>query len=122
MNNRVVTTLIYAVIGLAIIGVISQLVTNTISFITSLFIMIGMGVAIFAVIYFLFIKRRTPNETKKYQQAVKQSQSKYKTHTTGPRRSSQKPQPTQKKKKARRRPTHLRVIDGEKSKKKRASN
>lgn len=122
MNNRVVTTLIYAVIGLAIIGVISQLVTNTISFITSLFIMIGMGVAIFAVIYFLFIKRRTPNETKKYQQAVKQSQSKYKTHSTDSRRPAQKPQPTQRKKKSRRRPTHLRVIDGEKSKKKRASN
>lgn len=121
MSRKVVTILIYSVIGLAILGVTTQLLTNTINFFTSLLIMIGIGAAVFAAIYFLFIKQRTPTEMKKYRQAVKQSKMKYKNTSKGASRFTPKSKSV-KTKKLRKRPTHLRVIEGNKSKKKRASN
>lgn len=126
MSRRVISILIYLVIGLAVIGVITQLVTNTVNFFTSLLVMVGLGVAVFAAIYFLFIKKRTPDEMKKYKQAVKQSKLKYNQSANEPKRPSRKPRSQQSRKKIRKRPTHLRVIEGNKSKskskKKRASN
>ncbi|MBP1950375.1 SA1362 family protein [Virgibacillus litoralis] len=110
---------VYVIIGLAVIGVIAQLFTNTASFLTNIIMMLGFGIAVFAVIYFVFIKKRTAShDTKKYKQAVKQSKSKYTNQSDKPRPTSKRPQPLQMKKKLNKRASHLRVIDGNKSKRK----
>lgn len=84
--------------------------------------MVGIGVVIFAAIYFLVLRQRPSSEMKKYKQAVKQSKMKYKTSPQSPVRSSNKPNSLSSRKRSRKRATHLRVIEGNKSKKKRASN
>lgn len=126
MARNKLSILVYIIMGLAVIGIISQLFTNTSSFIANLFFMIGIGVAISAAIYFIFLRKRTPsNDMKKYKQAVKQSKSKYKQQANPNIKSPTKKhvQPLQMKKKSTKRASHLRVIEGNKSKrKKRASN
>ncbi|WP_164668638.1 SA1362 family protein [Virgibacillus doumboii] len=114
------SVVVYTIIGLAVIGVIAQLFTNTASFLGNIMMMLGFGVAVFAVIYFIFLRKRAPsNDSKKYKQAVKQSKAKYKNHTSIPSNSSAKrTQPLQMKKKLNKRASHLRVIDGNKSKRK----
>lgn len=108
---------VYIVIGLAAIGLVSQLFTNTASFFTSIFTSLVIGMAVFAVIYFVFLKKRTPsNDQKKYKQAVKQSKSKYKPNTKPSQTKQSKP--AQIKKKSTKRASHLRVIDGNKNKRK----
>ncbi|HEX6594425.1 MAG TPA: SA1362 family protein [Bacillota bacterium] len=122
MARKTLPILIYGIIGLAIVGIFSELFTNTVNFLTSVFIMIGIGVAIFGAFYVIFLRNKNPSEMKKYRQAVKQSKRKYK-QTFKPASITTKFQTTQKRKKLRRRPHHLRVIEGNKSKrKKRASN
>ncbi|WP_246187537.1 SA1362 family protein [Ornithinibacillus caprae] len=119
------STFIYIIIGLAAIGLISQLFTNTVDFLLNILIMVGFGAAIFAVVYFLFLKKRAPStDMKKYKQAVRQSKTKYKQNTSMNMKPSQhRSQQVPIKKKIKKRPNHLRVIDGNKSKrKKRASN
>ncbi|WP_010530962.1 UbiA family prenyltransferase [Lentibacillus jeotgali] len=120
MGNNKGTLVVYLVIGLAIIGVVTQLFTNTASFLTSIFTMLGFGIAIFAVMYFVFFKKRTPsNDNKKYKKAVKQSKAKYSSQQNKPKTPSKRPQqPFSLKKKSNKRPSHLRVIDGNKSKRK----
>src|SRR5699024_320871 len=119
MGNHKSALLVYVIIGLAVIGVVTQLFTNTASFLTSIFTMLGFGIAIFAVMYFVFFKKRTPsNETKKYKQAVKQSKVKYSSQQNKPKYPSKRSQPFSLKKKSNKRPSHLRVIDGNKSKRK----
>jgi len=122
--SRIVSTLIYIIIGLAVIGVAAQLLTNTANFFISVLIMVGIGVAIFAVLYFFVLRQRPSSEMKKYKQAVKQSKLKYKDSNEGTNRSPKKLNALNKRKKTRRRASHLRVIEGNKSKskKKRASN
>ncbi|TMN20788.1 SA1362 family protein [Lentibacillus cibarius] len=112
--------LAYAIIGLAIIGVIAQLFTNTISFLMSVLMMIGFAVAFFALIYFFFLRRgNSSNDAKKYRQAVKQSKSKYNPKQSNPNHTaSQRPQKAGTKKKRNKRASHLKVIDGNKSKRK----
>ncbi|GGK02600.1 hypothetical protein GCM10007063_26160 [Lentibacillus kapialis] len=123
MGNNKGALLVYAVIGLALIGVVTQLFTNTASFLTSIFTMLGFGIAIFAIMYFVFFKKRTPsNDAKKYKQAVKQSKAKYSSQQTKPKTPSKRPQPFSFKKKSNKRPSHLRVIDGNKSKRKNRAN
>jgi len=120
VNNKG-SLLVYAIIGLAIIGVVTQLFSNTASFLTSILTMLGFGVAVFAVIYFVFLRKRTTsNESKKYKQAVKQSKAKYSSskQQTKPAASAKRPKPFSIKKKASKRTSHLRVIDGNKSKRK----
>lgn len=118
MARKVFSALIFTIIGLAAIGLVSQLFTNTVSFFTNIFIMLGVGIVLFAVFYFVFIKKRTPsNDMKKYKIAVKQSKAKYKdpkssTHTIISNKKNSTPQ----KKKWNKRAPHLRVIDGNKSK------
>lgn len=115
--NRVVSVVIYLIVGLAVIGVATQLVTNTASFFTSLFVMIGIGVAIAAALYFIFIrKRNSSNDMKKYKQAVKQSKMKYNNSSTTS--TTNKNQTKKSKKPLNKRASHLRVIEGNKSKKK----
>lgn len=74
--------------------------------------MLGIGVAIFAV-FFLFLSKGRDNddEMKKYKQAVKQSKIKY-------NRTSNKPRQTRPVKIKNKRASHLRVIEGNKSKRK----
>lgn len=126
MVRNKLSILVYVIIGLAVIGIFSQLLTNTSSFITNLFFMVGIGVAISAAIYFIFLRKKAPSDDmKKYKQAVKQSKTKYKQQTSPNLKSSTKKhvQPLQMKKKTTKRAGHLRVIEGNKSKrKKRASN
>ncbi|TFJ93696.1 SA1362 family protein [Lentibacillus salicampi] len=119
MSQNKGALLVYAVIGLAIIGVVAQLFTNTASFLTSIFTMVGFGIAVFALIYFLFFRKRTPgNDSKKYKKAVKQSKAKYSRQQNKPTTPSKRPQSFSLKKKSHKRPSHLRVIDGNKSKRK----
>ncbi|MBP1969724.1 anaerobic C4-dicarboxylate transporter [Virgibacillus natechei] len=119
MARSKLSVLIYILIGLAVVGVVSQLFTNTINFLTNIIIMIAIGVAIFAAFYFIFFRKRNPsnsNEMKKYKKAVKHSKAKYKDNKTAI--TNKKPQSIQSKKKLNKRATHLRVIDGNKHKKK----
>ncbi|MDY0396464.1 SA1362 family protein [Virgibacillus halophilus] len=51
MLRNVFSKLVYIIIGLAVIGIIAQLVTNTSGFLKSIFIMVG--VAAVATIAFL---------------------------------------------------------------------
>ncbi|HLR80692.1 MAG TPA: SA1362 family protein [Bacillota bacterium] len=125
MARKTLHVLIYGIIALAIIGIFSELFTNALNFVTSILIMIGVAALIFGAFYFIFLRNKgssTTSEMKKYRQAVKQSKRKYKNHG----KSTSKPtklQTTRGRKKVRRRPHHLRVIEGNKSKrKKRASN
>ncbi|UJL44823.1 hypothetical protein KFZ58_10250 [Virgibacillus sp. NKC19-16] len=120
MARNKMSVLIYTLIGLAVIGIVSQLFTNTANFFTSIFITLGIGIAIFAVFYFVFLRKKTPsNDMKKYKKAVKQSKAKYKqpkaTHQTA---TANRQQQTQIKRKVNKRAPHLRVIDGNKHKKK----
>lgn len=112
---------VYIIIGLAAIGLISQLFTNTTNFFSNLFISLGIGLAIFAVFYFVFLRKRTTsNEMKKYKQAVKQSKAKY-DHTQprkNPVSAGKTQQSIQPRKKRNKRATHLRVIEGNKAKRK----
>src|SRR5690625_581310 len=108
--SRIASTLIYLVIGLAVIGVAAQLLTNTVNFFTSVFIMVGVGVAIFAVLYFLVLRQRPSSEMKKYKQAVKQSKIKYKDSNEGTNRSPKKLNALNKRKKTRRRADRKSVV------------
>lgn len=114
------SVVVYTIIGLAAIGIIAQLFTNTASFIGNIMMMLGFGAAVFAVIYFVFLRKRTQtNDSKKYKQAVKQSKTKYKNDNGKPSNNSTKhTQSLQMKKKLNKRASHLRVIDGSKSKRK----
>ena len=111
---------VLVIIALAGIGLISQLFTNTADFLTSIMIMLGVGVAIFAVFYvFFFRKRNSSNAMKKYKSAVKQSKSKYTSKSYGGVSSNpKKKQAVQMKRKINKRAPHLRVIDGNKPKRK----
>jgi hypothetical protein len=119
MSSNKIATLVYVIIGLAAIGLVSQLFTNTIGFLTNIIMMVAVGLAIFGVIYLIFFRKKSPSdEAKKYKQAVKQSKAKYKNDE--PSRSvmtkSKKSNTSlQSRKKLHKRASHLRVIDGNKS-------
>lgn len=110
---------LYVILGLAGLGLISQLFTNPVNFLTDILIMLGIGLAIFAVIYFFFFRKRaSSNDMKKYKSAVRQSKSKYAPKNYSAISSNaQKKNSTQLKKKTNKRASHLRVIDGNKRKK-----
>lgn len=115
------SVLIYVIVGLAVLGLVTQLFTNTIGFFTNILVMIGIGLAVFAAIYFLFLKKQTSSSNmKKYKQAVKQSNLKYKKKEPISKMNMAKKQSQsiQMKKKSNKRAPHLRVIDGNKQKRK----
>lgn len=116
------SVLIYCILGLAAIGLITQLFGNTKGFLMNIFVMLAIAGAVFMVVYFLFIKKGTTtnSEMKKYRNAVKQSKMKYKNRSTPQLKNKQtkilsKSKP---RKSIGRRVTHLRVIDGKKNKEK----
>lgn len=106
---------IYLIIGLACFGLISQLFTNTAQFFKTILYVIGFSVVVFFLIRMIFFRNSArSSDMRKYKQAVKQSQLKYK------HRSQSKPtfKRTQRHRPIKRRASHLRVIDGHKSKNK----
>lgn len=120
MVRNISFVLIYTIIALALLGLVAKLFTNPVSLLISLFTILGVGVAIFALLYFLLQKRNTPSdEMKKYRQAVKQSKLKYNKNKPAHRTASKKQQPVLlKRKKRRKHAPHLRVIEGKKTEKK----
>lgn len=115
-KNSFVRFLIYGIIGLAVLGLIMQLINNTSNFLINTFISITFALAVFGLLYYFVLGgRNKTSDDKKYKQAVKQSHSKYVQNKAAPRANSHtKINPIKKKK----RPNHLRVIDGNKTKSK----
>ena len=113
--RRIPFILLCSIIVLAGFGLAIQLFSEPIQLVTSLiktFIVAGL---IFAIVYFLFFRsKQTNTSSKKYKQAVKQSQKKYgkpnRQHIN--KMSSKAPN-----RNIRRKASHLRVIEGNKSKK-----
>ncbi|WP_096270565.1 SA1362 family protein [Paucisalibacillus globulus] len=122
-KNSILKYIIIGIVGLAGIGLIMELFTDATGFLTNILVTAVFALLIFGLFYyFLLGGRRTSNDAKKYKQAVRQSKSKYTKSTSTPTVKN-KTQPISIKKKVKKRPNHLRVIDGNKSKrKKRASN
>lgn len=118
MKRNKIAYLFYIIIALAVFGLITQLFGNTRNFLMGMAMMLGFAVAIFALLYFIVNRSRgSSDEMKKYKQAVKQSQSKYQQAT--PKKPTPAPlanRKTDRTRKGKRRPTHLRVIEGNKSK------
>lgn len=123
--TRRTPVLLYIIIALAGIGLFSWIIKEPGHLIKYLLITASVG----AVIFFIaraIIRRRSGganhNEMRKYRQAVKQSQRKYK--QIKPNTNQMRPQKQMKRK--RKKPSHLTVIKGNKSAKKnnddRASN
>src|SRR5690625_4060830 len=105
MQRKKMPIIFYVIIALAVIG----LMTNPTHLVRNIFMMLGGGVVIFSLFYFIFRKPRpTENdEMKKYKQALKQSKRKYQT--------TQSQQARPRKSKAQR-ASHARVIEGKKHK------
>lgn len=122
MKRSKTAILVYLIVGLAVIGLFSQLFGNTKNFLLNIFVMIGVAVIIFGVFYyFISRKRGTSDETKKYKQAVKQSKQKYQQNPSlGKAEDNPRGKKTTKStainRKGKKRATHLRVIEGNKSK------
>lgn len=121
MGRSKMAMFVYIVAGLAMIGIVSQLFTAPVSFLTNIFVMIGIGLAIFALFYFAFLRKKTAsNDMRKYKKAVRQSKAKYndsRSAKTGTKNANKQKSPQPVKKKTTKRAAHLRVIDGNKSKK-----
>jgi|SRR5690625_1771555 len=103
------STWLYIIFGLALIGLMSQLFTNTGEFFKSLVYIIGFSAILFFIIRFIFFRNKSQtSDMKKYRRAVKQSKLKYKHHTKA-KKQAKRPRHR------RRRASHLRVIDGHKN-------
>src|SRR5690625_1044303 len=118
----------YIIIGLAVVGLFSWLSKEPSRLLTTLVTTAIIAFVIFLVARALlngesFSNNRNSDEMRKYRQAVKQSQRKYK--HLNPRATTNQVR-KQSNRRTRRRPTHLTVIEGRKSMKKnnsdRASN
>jgi len=106
---------VYVTIGLALIGFVSEVLTSPATLFKGILITIFTSLVVFAFIYFLFLRNRSnTSDMRKYKKAVKQSKLKYKGQETQPNkyRSKQHIHLRRKNRKA----SHLRVIDGNKSK------
>ncbi|WP_010650843.1 SA1362 family protein [Oceanobacillus massiliensis] len=117
MGGNKFSIIIYLVIGLAVIGLISQLIGNTVNFLTNILLMLAAGAAIYGLLYYFLLRKRAPSNSddmKKYKKAVRQSKSKYKQPVNSTAAGS-KPTITAKKKRNKR-SSHLRVIEGNKPK------
>ncbi|MBD1222729.1 SA1362 family protein [Virgibacillus halodenitrificans] len=119
MARNKISIIMYLIISLAAVGLVSQIFTNTKGFLTNILVMLGFGIAMFAVIYFIFLKKKAPsNDMKKYKKAVKQSKAKYKHNTPVKSTHTKKQVLNPSKRKPNKRASHLKVIDGNKSKEK----
>lgn len=100
--------IVYAIIALALLGLLGQLFTNPGNFFKSILIMIGSAVVIGLIFYYLIFARGR-GEQAKYRQAVKQSKKKYASAN-----STFQPGIIRKPNKIRNHAPHLRVIKGNK--------
>mgnify|MGYP007130878382 CR=1 FL=1 len=114
----------YFIIGIAVIGLFSILIKNPSSLLITLFTTVIVAFLIFLLVNALLNRSmqgrstngRSNSDMKKYRQAVKQSKQKYNQGAKANFSTSPAPYKQQTKQKIkRRRPTHLRVIDGKKS-------
>ncbi|UOQ47471.1 hypothetical protein MUN88_15575 [Gracilibacillus caseinilyticus] len=130
MNRKIGSSLVYVLIGLAVVGFATALINDTVGLLSSLLISLLIGAAIFGLVYFFLMRKRSTDELKKYRKAVKQSKQRYKTQQSNfkTKSSALKPNFSTKKairplKSSNRSATHLRVIEGnkQKNKKNRAS-
>lgn len=120
-RNHKLSVWIYLLIGIAIIGLGSELLKNPTGFIMNILVIVGTGALLYGAIYYFVIRKRTTNDLKKYKKAVKQSKKKYKnqnTNNTITKNAIKKNTPTKKKSATKTDPPHLRVIDGKKQKRK----
>lgn len=129
MSRNITSILIAFIAGLAIVGFFTMLIKNPGRLLVSILVMIGIAF----VIYFVFraIMNRNGSgggnnkEMRKYRQAVKQSNKKYKTQPKKIQQRNSKPQTLRSLKRRRKNVPYLKVIDGKKSTNKeddRASN
>ncbi|GAB2573553.1 SA1362 family protein [Gracilibacillus alcaliphilus] len=122
MKRDMKNIIIYSLIGLAGIGLINLLLTDTFGLIRSLLITLVIGAVIFGVLYFFLIRRRgaPTDELKKYRKAAKQSKQRYKQANPSPIKysSSSQKKPSRAKRLNRKKASHLTVIEGNKDKKK----
>ncbi|WP_186575815.1 SA1362 family protein [Aquibacillus kalidii] len=122
MFRHKLSLFIYLLIGLAIFGFATQLITNTASLIINLLVMVAIGAVIYGALYYFVLRKRNTNELKKYRKAVKQSKMKYKKDSVGQKsfsKMTKQPSPLKNNRKpTRERATHLRVIEGNKHKRK----
>ncbi|WP_100010688.1 SA1362 family protein [Lentibacillus sediminis] len=121
MGRNKMATFVCIVAGLALIGIVSQLFTAPVSFLSNIFVMLGIGLAIFALFYFVFLRKKTAsNDMKKYKKAVRQSKAKYndsRSAKPSTKNANKRKSPQPVRKKTAKRAAHLKVIDGNKSKK-----
>lgn len=130
MRQNKLSILMFVIIALAIFGVTFSLINDPMSFLFSILKIIGIAVVLSSLVYFIFIKKRGTSkdntEMKKYKQALKQSKDKYKaskSQTNAKSVSQQSKTVPLRRKASKKRPSHLRVIEGNKTdKKKRATN
>lgn len=105
----------YIIIGLAVVGLLAMLLTNPLALLKRLATLLLFGVIIYTVIRMILRnKSSSTNEMKKYRQALKQSKQRYRYHE----KSSHRKQINSSRRRRNKRPTHLRVIEGQKSKNK----
>jgi len=116
------SVVMYIVISLAIIGLSAQLFTNFTGFLMSILLMIIIAFVVFMIFSYIARNRaggssgfQSSPESKKYREAVKRSQEKYGKPNVKVKKS-QEQNKRQIKRKKRRRPSHLRVIEGKKGK------
>ncbi|RLL48102.1 hypothetical protein D8M04_02165 [Oceanobacillus piezotolerans] len=121
MARNKLSLLFFVIIGFAIVGLFTQLFTNPGGFFKNILIMVGIGVVIAAIIYFVMTRSKTStNDMKKYKKAVRQSKAKYKADKPVSFKSAtnKKQASPIKKKRTKRSTNHLRVIEGNKTKRK----
>ncbi|KGP91934.1 hypothetical protein N780_16440 [Pontibacillus chungwhensis BH030062] len=126
MAHKIIKPLTYFIMALALIGIGVRLFTDTTSFLMDILVTVLFAAVIIGIVYFIFSRRNggTSNEMKQYRKAARQSKQKYKQPTTSStiakkmKPSTIKSKVASKKQKQRKEAPHLRVIEGNKSKKK----
>ncbi|MFS0561941.1 SA1362 family protein [Terribacillus sp. 179-K 1B1 HS] len=130
--------IVFVLIGLAAIGVVMQLVTSPGAFFQNVLVWVGGAVLFGALLYFILTRLRGrataggsgSNDMQKYKKAVKQSKQKYKQPKARPVNKPAKSATSMKKASAakrkrsikdRSRGPQLRVIEGNKQKRKKSS-
>ncbi len=107
--------LLYFFIGLVVLGLATQLIKSPGQFITSILILLGITFIMFIVLRAVLNKREGPTnpESKKFKDAVKQSQKKYGKPVTHKQvKKNKEKEPKSKERKHKRRKNHLKVIEG----------
>lgn len=121
MQNRFFKVLVPVLLFLALFGLGYKLATHPSELMINLLITFGI-VAVISVFAYLFIFKRGASqspEMKKYRQAVKQSKRKYTKQTPVKMKQTAHKEPASiRKKMQKKRPSHLRVIEGNKPDKK----